>query len=106
MAYPVFSKKPDPLPMATLSQPHFEASVKMRFALPKVGTWSPSGLSKLQSSIARVKTPRLEVFFISLKRSQSVDVENGLAWAIQTSVAQVMIKRRARSQTGSLTPNH
>jgi len=51
----------------------------MRFALPKVGTWRPSGLSKLQSSIARVKTPRLEVFFIPLKRSQSVNVENGLA---------------------------
>jgi hypothetical protein len=36
----------------------------------------------------------------------SVDVENGLAWAIWTFVAQVMGKRRAGSQTGSLTPNH
>jgi hypothetical protein len=52
-----------------LSQPHFEASVRMRFALPKVGTWSPSELPKTQSSIAGVKTPRLEVFFIPLERS-------------------------------------
>jgi hypothetical protein len=37
---------------------------------------------KFQSSIARVKTPRLEAFFMSLKSYWSVDVENGLAWAI------------------------
>jgi len=49
-------------------QPHFEASVKMRLRFPKVGTWSPLGLSQLQSSIAEAKTPRLEVFFIPLKR--------------------------------------
>jgi len=52
-----------------LSQPHFEASVKMKLTLPKVGTWSPLGLPKLQSSIVGVKTPHLEVFFISLERS-------------------------------------
>jgi hypothetical protein len=40
-------------------QPHFEASVRMRLALPKVGTWSPPGLPKTQSLIAGVKTPRL-----------------------------------------------
>ncbi len=70
-----------------MSQPHFEASVRMRLTLPKVGTWSPPGLPQLQSSIAEVKTPCLEVFFIPLERSRSVDVENGLVWAIQTSVA-------------------
>jgi len=52
-----------------LSQPHFEASVRMRLALPKVGTWSPPKLPKLQSSIAGVKTPCLEVLFIPLERS-------------------------------------
>jgi hypothetical protein len=52
-----------------MSQPHFEASVRMRLALPKVGTWSPPGLPKLQSSIVEVKTPCLEVFFIKLERS-------------------------------------
>jgi hypothetical protein len=38
-----------------LSQPHFELSVRMKLTFPKVGTWSPSGLPKIQSSIAGVK---------------------------------------------------
>jgi hypothetical protein len=40
------------------------------------------------------------MFFIPLERFQNVDVENGLAWAIQTFAAQVVLKRRARNQTG------
>jgi hypothetical protein len=40
-----------------LSQPHFEASVRMKLTFPKVGTWSPLGLPKTQSLIARVKQP-------------------------------------------------
>ncbi len=72
----------------------------------KVGTRSPPGLPKLQSSIVEVKTPRLEVFFIPSESSWSVDVENGLTWPIRTSAAQVMVERRAGSQTGSLTPDH
>ncbi len=51
-----------------MSQPHFEASVKMRLTLPKVGTWSPPRLPQLQNSIAEVKKPCLEVFFIPLER--------------------------------------
>jgi len=90
----------------SLSQPHFEASVRMRLALPKVRTWSPPGLPQFQSSIIEVKTPCLEVFFILLERPWSVDVKNGLAWAIRTSIAQVMVERRAESQTGSLIPDH
>jgi hypothetical protein len=62
-----------------MSQPHFETSLKLKLTLPKVGTWSPLGLLKLQGSIAEAKTLRLEVFFIPLKRSQNVNVENGLA---------------------------
>jgi hypothetical protein len=50
----------------------------MKFTLPKVGTWSPPGLSKTQSLIARVKTPRIGVFFIPLERSWSVDVQMAL----------------------------
>jgi hypothetical protein len=91
---------------AYLSQPHFEASVRMRLTFPKVGTWSPPGLPQLQSSIAEIKTPHLEVFFIPLERPWSVDVENDLAWAIRASTVQVMVERRAGSQTGSLTPDH
>jgi hypothetical protein len=78
----------------------------MTLTLPKWGLESPPGLPKLQSSIARVKTPCLEVLFISLKSYQSVDVENGLALAIWTSIAQVMAKRRVGNQTGSLTSDH
>jgi hypothetical protein len=95
-----------PSPTLYVSQPHFEASVRLRLALPKVGTWSPPGLVQLQSSIAEVKTPCIEMFFIPLERPWSLDVENGLEWAIWTSTAQVMVKRRAGSQTGSLTPDH
>jgi hypothetical protein len=63
---------------ASLSQPHFEASVKMRLTLPKVGIWSPPGLLQLQSLIAEVKTPCLGVFFILLERSWSVDSKMAL----------------------------
>jgi hypothetical protein len=51
----------------------------MKLTLPKLGLGSPSGLPKLQSSIAEVKTPRIGVFFISLESYQNLDVENGLA---------------------------
>jgi hypothetical protein len=51
-----------------LSQPHFGLSVRMKFTLPKVGTWSPSGLLEIQSLIPGVKTPCIGVFLISLKR--------------------------------------
>jgi hypothetical protein len=89
-----------------MSQPHIGLSVRMKLTLPKVGTWSPPGLPKIQSLIVGVKTPRIRVLFIPLKRSWSVNVQNGLAWAIWTSVAQVMGKRRVGSQTDSLTPDH
>jgi hypothetical protein len=84
-----------------LSQPHFGLSVRMKPTFPKVGTWSPSGLPKIQSSIAGVKTPRIGVFFIPLERNWSVDVQNGLTWAIWTFAAQVMGKRRVGSQFDS-----
>jgi hypothetical protein len=63
----------------SLSQTHFWKNGRMTLTLPKWGLGNPLGLSKLQSLIAGVKTPRIEVFFISLKNYQSVDVENGLA---------------------------
>jgi len=91
--------------LAHVSQPHFGLSVRMRLTLSKVGTWSPLGLLKIQSSIAGVKAPRIGVFFISMERSWSLDVQNGLAWSIWTSVAQVMGKRKAGSQTDNLTPD-
>jgi len=51
-----------------MSQPHFEANVRMRLTFPKVGTWRPPGLPQLQSSNEEVKKPCLEVFFILLER--------------------------------------
>jgi hypothetical protein len=78
----------------------------MKLTLPKLGLGSPLRFPNLQSSIARVKSPRIKMCFILLKSYQSVDVENGFAWAIWTSLAQVMAKRRAGSQTGSLIPDH
>jgi hypothetical protein len=50
--------------------------------LEKLGIWSPLGLSNVQSSTARGKTTRIEVFLMSLERSWNVDIENGLALAI------------------------
>jgi hypothetical protein len=88
-----------------LSQPHFEGSVRSPLTLPKMGLESPLGLPKTQSSIAGVKTSLIGVFFIPLERSWSVDVQNGLAWVIWTSASQVMVKRRAGNQIGSLTPD-
>jgi hypothetical protein len=41
-----------------------------------------------------------------IESSWNVDIENVLALAIRTFAAQVMGKRRAGSQTGSLTPDH
>jgi len=55
--------------LSRLSQPHFGLSVRMKFTLPKVGTWSPPGLPNTQSSIAGVKTLHIGVFFISMERS-------------------------------------
>jgi hypothetical protein len=62
-----------------MSQPFFWKSGRITFTLPKWGLGSSPGLSKFQSSISEVKTPYIEVFFISLESYQSVDVENGLA---------------------------
>jgi hypothetical protein len=42
-----------------LSQPHFGLSVRVKPTFPKVGSWSPLGLPKIQSAIAGVKSPRI-----------------------------------------------
>ncbi len=74
--------------------------------LERVGIWSPPRLPNVQSATARGKTPRIGVFLVSLERSWNVNIENGLALVIWMSAAQVMGKRRAGSQTGSLTLDH
>jgi hypothetical protein len=89
-----------------VSQPHYGQVWGWSPTLPKLGIWSPSGLSNVQSSTARPKTPRIDVLLVSLERSWNVDIENGLALVIWTSAAHVIGKRRAGSQTASLTPDH
>jgi len=56
--------------------------------------WSPPRLPKSQKTIWGVKSSRIWVFFISMENSWSVNAQNDLAWAIWTSSAQVMSKRR------------
>jgi hypothetical protein len=90
----------------TLSQPYFGQVWGWSPTLGKSWDWNPPGLPKTQKTIWRTKTPRIGVFLVSLKRSWNVDIENALAFSIWTSAAQVMGKRRAGSQTGSLTPDH
>jgi hypothetical protein len=68
----------------------------MRFTLSKWGLGSPPRLPKLQSSILGVKTPCIGEFFISLESYRRLDVENGLAWVIWTSIAQVLAKKKGR----------
>jgi hypothetical protein len=52
-----------------MSQPHFEGSVRSPLTLPKMGLGSPPGLPKIQNTIAGVKTPHIDIFFIPLERS-------------------------------------
>jgi hypothetical protein len=89
-----------------MSQPHFEGSVRSPLTLLKMGLGNPPILPKTQNAIAGVKTPCIEVFFIPLENSWSVNVWNGLAWAIWTFAAQVKGEKRAKSQTANLTPDH
>jgi hypothetical protein len=79
-------------------------SVRMKLTLPKWGLGSPLGLLKVQSSIARVKTPCIGAFFISLERYWSLNVQNGFTWPIWASVTQVMAKRKAGNQIANLIP--
>ncbi len=58
------------------------------------------------SSIVGAKTPFFEMFFILLEKPWSADVQNGLAWAIWTFVAQVMVEKKVESQIDNLTPDH
>jgi hypothetical protein len=62
-----------------MSQPHFEGNVRSPLTFPKMGLGSLSGLPKTQNTIVGVKTPCIEVIFIPLESSLSVDVQNGLA---------------------------
>jgi hypothetical protein len=51
---------------------------------PENGTWESFGTPENLECNCRGQTPCIELFFISLEKSWSVDVQNGLAWAIWT----------------------
>jgi hypothetical protein len=69
-----------------------------------LGVRVPQQLLNLQSAIAGVKIHCLEDYFLSLESYWSVNVYNGLTLPIWTFETQVMAKRKARSQIGTLTP--
>jgi len=73
---------------------------------PEIGTWESSGTPETSKFNYRGQNTSHWGVLYSIGNYQSVDVENGLTWAILTFVAQVMVKTRAGSQTGSLIPNH
>jgi len=89
-----------------VSQPYFEKVCEDETHTPETGTWESSETPKTSKFDCWGQNTSHRVFFISLENYRSVDVENGLAWAIWTSVTQVMAKTKAWSQTGSLTPDH
>jgi len=76
--------------------PTLGQSVKMKLTFPKLGIWNPLGLPNVLNSTVEAKTPQIGMFLVSLESSWSVDVQNGLALVIWTSVAQVMGKRKGR----------
>jgi hypothetical protein len=89
-----------------LSQPYFGQVWGWSPTLGKSEDLESSGTPECLGFDSKAQNNRIEVFLVSLERSWSVNIENGLALAIWTSVAQVVGKRRAGSQTGNLTPDH
>jgi hypothetical protein len=65
---------------------------------PKMGAWESSRTPKTSKFNCRGQNTLIEAFFISLEIYQNVSVKNGLAWAIWTSIARVMAKRRVGNQ--------
>ncbi len=84
-----------------VSQPYFGPSVGVKPNTPKVGNLESSGTPKFLELNSKAQNIRIEAFLVSLERSGSINIENGLALVIWTSAAQVMGKR-----IGSLTPDH
>jgi len=72
----------------------------------EMGTWESSRTPETSKFNCKDQNTSHWVFFISLKSYQSANVENGLAWAIWTSTAHVMAKRKVGSQIGNLIPDH
>jgi len=87
-------------------QPYFGQVWGWSPTLGKVGGLEPSGTPECLELDNKVQNTSHWGVLGVIGNFWNVDIENGLALAIRTSAAQVMGKRRARSQTGSLTPDH
>jgi hypothetical protein len=70
------------------------------------GSWSSKWTFESSNRNSRGQTHQLEKFFITLKSYWNINVKNGLASFIWTSETQVMVKRKAGNQIGSLTFDH
>jgi len=57
------------LHQVTVSQPYLAQVLGEAQHLEKVGKLESSGLPKIQKTIWRTKTPRMEVFLVSLERA-------------------------------------
>jgi len=89
-----------------VSQPHFGAKCENAIHTPKSGKMESSETPKnLELDLRGQISSHWSVLYINGKVLK-LDAQNGLAWAVWTSAAQVMGKRRVGSQTGSLTPDH
>jgi hypothetical protein len=68
---------------------------------PKMGTWESTEIPEISKFDCKGQNTSHGGVLYIIGSYWSVDVKNGLAWAILTSITQVMIKRKARSQTTS-----
>jgi hypothetical protein len=93
-------------PIPIMSQPHFGQVWGWNPTLGKVGELESFGTPECSELDSKGQNTSHWGVLSSLERSWNIDIENALAFSIWTSVAQVMGKRRAGSQTGSLTPDH
>jgi hypothetical protein len=73
---------------------------------PEMGTWESFGTPESSEFDCKGQnTLHWGVLYI-IGRLLKCRCRNGLAWPIWTSATQVMAKRKAGSQTGSLTSDH
>jgi hypothetical protein len=65
---------------------------------PEMGTWEFFGTLENSKLDCRGQNTSLWGVLYTIEKSWSLDVENGFAWAIRTSAAQVTCERRVESQ--------
>jgi len=85
-----------------VSQPHFEASVRRKLALPKVGTWTPE-TSELD---CRGQNTLPSGVIYTIGKVWKCRCRKWPYMSIRTSTTQVMVERKADSQIANLTPDH